>query len=94
MPREKKNNAKHIIKVAGKKLITGSRISCHYRTSGGTFLLEWKSSNATVLHAILWPTLVFIGGFISLFFSCIAFQKDKQARKNAPGKISKVSIEY
>ena len=86
----------NVIKLTGLMGLTiknGSRIRCYYRTAGGTYLLMWKTSNAIVLHAILWPTLLFIAGFVSLFFSCIALQKDRYFYKHARKRKANTSIE-
>ena len=83
------------MKIRDKEIITGTKIECYYQNSGATiYLLKWETSNSAVLHAILWPTIVFIGGFISLFFSCLALQREKQTSKGSQKKLSSVSIEY
>ena len=82
------------VKIRNKELISGTKIECYYQNSGATYLLKWETSNSAVLNAILWPTIVFIGGFISLFFSCLALQKEKQTSKGSQKKLSSISIEY
>ena len=86
--------AKSMVHFMDKRLYIGSQIQCYYQTSGATYLLKWETSNSTVLHSILWPTVVFIGGFISLFFSCIALLKEKQTGQLTHKKMSTASIEY
>ena len=36
-------------------------------------------ADAVLLNAMLWPTVLFIGGFVGLFFACIQLAHDRQA---------------
>ena len=91
---DSQNTEAKTVKIRNKELISGKKIECYHLNSGATYLLKWETSNSAILNAILWPTIVFIGGFISLFFSCLALQREKQTRKGSQKKLSSISIEY
>ncbi len=69
--------------VAGKPLLLGSKLRCHFKSTNSTVVDGQGIKRAHVLHAILWPTVVFIAGFVGLFFSCIMLQKAKSQHFHA-----------
>ena len=78
---EKHNTTR--VSVEGRTLEIGDMINCFYKPaledtsttlhgSLGDDVQLWTS-----LKVIIWPTLLFIAGFVGTFFSCIFLQKDK-----------------
>ena len=74
----------------GRTLHVGDRVRCYFLMPNRTMLTITRTSNWVVLNAILWPSLLFIAGFVGLFFSCVLLQEDiakclqkKEARERA-----------
>ena len=65
-------------------LAPGNLTDCYYRPYGGQDVLQWRLSieNKSIVNAMLWPSLLFIGGFVGLFFSCLAVQEDCSKKRN------------
>ena len=66
--------------VGGEPLYVGSKLECNYMNKVYAEVTTKATKRAHILHAILWPTIIFIGGFVGLFFSCIMLQKMKSQR--------------
>ena len=80
------------VRAAGRVLQAQSKTRCYYRRKNSTThsslssrqMSLWHGSRHIVLHAILWPTVVFVLGFVGLFFSCLTLQKEKYSKKKPP----------
>ena len=69
------------VTLDGKRLHIGTKTRCYYRKRGSQDLYLWHNKGLSVIHAVLWPTLLFIAGFVGLFFSCISLQKSTYLMK-------------
>ena len=82
------SSTKITLSYAASKLSIGQTTSCFYKTSSAHALTSKLGSAATwhvtapstglAIHAILWPTLFFVVGFVGVFFSCIYSYKSQQ----------------
>lgn len=77
-----------LILSSGVILSQGRVTNCYYRAVDGTAVLQWpwKTPKAYILHAMLWPSLIFIVGFVSLFFSCLSVQIASSEKRHRPSK--------
>ena len=58
----------------GRELQTGTQTHCFYRREVEPAVSQ-RLHNLLLLNMMLWPTVLFILGFVGLFFSCIHYQK-------------------
>ena len=69
---------KTIAVISGKELKIGSQVTCFYKSKD--FVVGWRSStpiiDQLIFHVMFWPSLLFILGFIGLFFGCVALQHE------------------
>lgn len=73
---------KLLVVASGKILRAQSKTRCYYRRKNGDHQVSgWRTNRHLVLHAILWPTIIFVVGFVGLFFSCLTLQKEKYSKK-------------
>ena len=66
------------VQVSGMDLKVGDRIHCLYQ--GLDEVLLYRHSTGMVLNIMLWPTLIFIVGFVGLVFACLFVQTDDCSR--------------
>ena len=58
------------------RVYNGGEFPCYYDGSEKHPRLR-HITHAHLIHAILWPTLLFVLGFVGLFLSCIMLQYDR-----------------
>ncbi len=56
---------------------TGETIPCLYNPYHAGEVLLKRNSIILVLNAMLWPTIMFITGFVGLFFACLFAQREE-----------------
>ena len=69
-----------VIIVDGQTLRQDDQIECYYNVYKPREVLLQRRSTVLVLNAMLWPTVVFIFGFVGLFFACLFAQGDDSAQ--------------
>ena len=84
--------------LSGHHLRLGSDVSCifqrdshHQRKSLVLWRTMERQSSMLIFHVMFWPSLLFISGFVGLFFSCVALQHEiydlEQTRRRQKGAV-------